>query len=55
MLIHALATLIRLLRHELSLIITLRYFQDSLSSLGIEVLLHLLIELLNSSSEKDVH
>ena len=54
-LIHVLAILIKLLRQDLSLIMTLRSLQDSLSDLGVKVLLHLLMELLNSSLEKGVH
>jgi len=54
-LIHVLAILIKLLRQDLLLIMTLRSLQDSLSDLGVKVLLHLLMELLNSSLEKGVH
>jgi len=51
--IHVLAILIKLLRQDLSLTMTLRSLQDSLS--GVKALLHLLMEILNSSLEKDVH
>jgi len=53
--IYALAILIKLLRHELLLMMTLRCLQDSLSGLGVEVLLYLLIKLLNSFTEKGVY
>ena len=52
---HALTILMKLLRHELLLTMTLRYLQDNLLGLGVEALLHLLMELLNSSSENRVH
>ena len=53
-LIYVLAILIKLLRHMLSLTITLRYLYNNLSSPRVEVLLHFVIELLNSSTKKDV-
>ena len=45
----------KLLKHELSLTITLRCLQNNLSRLGVEELLHLIIKLLNSSSENNIH
>ena len=45
----------KLLKHELSLTITLRCLQNNLSRLGVEELLHLIIKLLNSSSENSIH
>ena len=53
--IHALAILIELLRYKKSLTITLRYLQDNLLGLGVNKLLHLIMELLNSSLEKEIH
>ena len=53
-LIYALAILIKLLRHVLSLTITLRCLYNNLSSPRVEVLLYFVIELLNSSTKKDV-
>jgi len=54
-LIHVLAILIKFLKHELLLIITLRCLQDNLLGLGVKELLHLMIELLNSSSENGIY
>ena len=53
--IYALTILIKLLRYKLLLTITFRCFQDNLSSLGVNELLHLMIELLNFSLENSVH
>ena len=53
-LIYTLAILIKLLRHVLSLTITLRCPYNNLSSPRVEVLLYFVIELLNSSTKKDV-
>ena len=50
-LMHTLAMLIMLFKHDLSLIICLRYFHKSLSGLGTEVLLHLAMELIDSFLE----
>ena len=47
-LIHILAILIKLLRYELLLTMALRYLQDSLLGPEVKVLLHLLIDILNS-------
>ena len=52
--IHTLAILIKLLTHVLSLIMTLRCFHNNLSSSRVEVLLHFVIELLNSLTKKDI-
>ena len=54
-LIHALAILMKFLKHILLLIITLRYLQDNLLGPGVNELLHFVIGLLNSSLEKEVH
>ena len=54
-LMHALAMLMKFLRHDVSLIIILRCFQDNLSGPGVDKLLHLVIELLNSSSKNSIH
>ena len=53
-LIHVLVILMKLLRHALSLMITLKCLHNNLSGLGVEVLLHFVIELFNSSTEKGV-
>jgi len=52
---HTLTILIKFLRYELLLMITLRYFQNNLLELGVEELLHLMIELLYSSLENSIH
>lgn len=52
---HMLAILMIFFKHILSLIIHLRCLYESLSRLGVEELLHLAIELINSSSEKAPH
>jgi len=44
-----------LTRHAKFLVITLRYLQDNLSDLEVESLLHLLIDIKNSSFKKDGH
>lgn len=54
-LIHILAILIILMRHLLSLVTALRYFQEIQSSLGVDESLYLIIVFLNSSLEKDKH
>ena len=54
-LIHVLAISIKFLRYEMLLTIILRCFQDNLLGLGANELLYLAIELLNSSSKKDVY
>ena len=54
-LIHILAILVKFLRYELLLIITLRYLQDNLSEPEVKELLHLIIELLNSFSENGIY
>ena len=53
--IYALAILMKFLRHVLSLIITLRCFQDNLLGLEVNELLHFVIEILNSSSENGIY
>ena len=53
-LIHILAMLTKLFKYMSSLTIAFRYFQDTLFSPGIDELLHLTIELLNSLTEKEV-
>ena len=45
----------KFLRHKISLTIILKCFQDNLSSPKVNKLLHLAIELLNSSSEKGIY
>ena len=50
-----LAILMIFFKHILSLIIYLRCLYESLSGPGVEELLHLAIELINSSSEKAPH
>ena len=52
-LIHVLAILTILIKHVLSLTIVLRYFYNTLSGLGVDKLLHLVIAFLNSSVEKE--
>ena len=52
---HALAILMKFLKHNMLLTIILRCFQDNLSDLGVNELLYLAIELLNSFSEKSIH
>ena len=52
---HALTILMKFLKHNVLLTIILRYFQDNLSDLGVNELLYLAIELLNSFSEKSIH
>ena len=52
---HASAILIILFRHELFLTIHLRCLQDSLLGPGVDKLLHLAIELMNSSLENGTH
>jgi len=47
--------LIMTLKHELSLIIYLRYFHKTLSGSGVDELLHFNIVILNSSLEKEFH
>jgi len=54
-LIHQLAILIKFLRHVILLTIILRCLQDNLSGAGVNELLYLAIELLNSSSKNDIH
>jgi len=54
-LIHVLAISMKFLRYEMLLTIILRCFQDNLLGLGANELLYLAIELLNSSSKKDVY
>ena len=54
-LIHALAILINFLRHKILLMITLRCLQDNLLGPGVKTLLHLIIALLDSSSENCVY
>jgi len=54
-LIHVLAILIKFLKHELLLMINLRCLQDNLLELGVKELLHLMIELLNSSLENGIY
>ena len=54
-LIHVLAISMKFLRYEMLLTIILRCFQDNLLGLGANELLHLPIELLNSSSKRDVY
>ena len=54
-LIYILTILIKLLKYELSFMITLKCFQDNLSRQEVEELLYLMIELLNSSSENSIH
>ena len=49
--IHILAILMSFLKHAMFLIILLKCLQDNLSSSGIDKLLYLAIELINSSSE----
>jgi len=51
--IHMLAILMIFLRHNKLCIIALRCLQESLSSPGVKMLLHLLIAIKNSSSEND--
>ena len=53
--IHTLAMLMKFFKHILSLTITLKCFQDILSSSGVDKLLHLMIMLLNSLIKKDIH
>ena len=53
--IYVLAIFMTLLRHAKFLVITLRFFQDSLSDLEVKSLLHLLINNKNSSFEKGGH
>ena len=53
-LMYILAILIKLLRQKLSLTITLRCFQDTLSGPRVDKLLYLAIELLNSSTENSI-
>jgi len=52
---YASVMLMILLRHTLSLMILLRCLHDSLSRPGVNELLYLAIELVNSSSEKETH
>ena len=54
-LIQALVILIKFLRHDKLWMITLKCLQESLSSLGVKALLHLLINSRNSSLEKGDH
>jgi len=54
-LIHTLAIFMMLTRHAKFLVITLRCLQDNLSGLEVESLLHLLIDIKNSSFKKDGH
>ena len=53
--IHMLAILIKFLRYDKLWMMALRCLQESLSSLGVKVLLHLLINVRNSSLEKSNH
>jgi len=53
-LMHTFAILIKLLRHVLSLTMTLRYLRNNLFSSGVEVLLHFVIEFLNFSTKKGI-
>ena len=50
---HVLVILIILAKHNLSLVMYLRYLHDNLSEPEVDELLHLTIALMNSSSEKD--
>jgi len=50
-----LAMLTKFFKHVLSLTITLRCFQNTLSRLGIDKLLHLIIAFLDSSLEKGTY
>jgi len=52
---HVLVMSIVLFRHLLFLTIHFRYLHDSLSSLGVDELLHLAIEVMNSFSENVTH
>ena len=52
---HALAIAMMFFKHILSLMMCLRYPHKSLSGPGADMLLHLTIALVNSSSENDVH
>ena len=52
---HILVMLTNFLRHVSSLIILLRYFQESLSGIEVEVLPYFLIALLSSLLEKGTH
>jgi len=54
-LIHMLAMLTKFFKYILSLTIALRCFQDILSRLGIDKLLYLAMEILNSSLENRAH
>ena len=54
-LIHILARFMMLARHAKFLVITLRCLQDNLSGPEIKLLLHLLIDIKNSSFKKDSH
>jgi len=52
---HILAMLIIFFRHNLFLMILLRCLYDNLSKPGVNELLHLAIELINSSSKNETH
>ena len=52
---HEFTILIKLYKHILFLRICLRWLQESLSGLGVEELLHLVIAIMNSSSENPFH
>ena len=52
---HILVMLMNFLRHVLSLIILLRYFQESLSGIEVKMLPYFLIALLSSLLEKRTH
>ena len=54
-LMHTLAILMKFLRYKQSLMMTLRYLHDSLSGPRVNELLHLMIALLNSSSENGIY
>jgi len=47
--------LMKFLRHILLMTMTLRCFHDNLSGPRVNELLHFMMELLNSSSEKGIH
>jgi len=54
-LMHILVMFMKLLRHMLLLIITLRCLHDNLLGSRVNELLYFMIKLLNSSSENSIH
>jgi len=54
-LMHTLVMLMKLLKHMLSLIITLRCLHDNLLGSRVNELLYFIIKLLNSSLENSIH